>query len=391
MRVKEQLETAVCTAFILLVFVPAASTQQNVERSRRSRSSSVPASQVVQGNYFAFGPMAEISGTVDGDVYAFAGQVVVNGTVNGDLLVAGGRVSVSGAVAQDVRATGGHISVTGAVGRNLTVAAGNVELAPSAVVRRGLVALGSNVDVASPIDQSVKIAAGTAILSNRIGGDVDAAVETLRITSKAEIGGSVDYWSGREALISEGALIRGRITRRVPPETRELLPATFATLFAAWIFWLLISFVSTLILGLLSVRFLPRFHESAVTVLKQRPWESLGIGFVAVVVTPVVCAILFATVVAIPIALVLTAAYLILLYWGRIFAISRIGEAILARIRTSSSPGWAFVLGAIVYYLFALIPFVGWIVIRLVVLFGLGAELMAREEFYVSARSQELI
>jgi hypothetical protein len=37
----------------------------------------------------------------------------------------------------------------------------------------------------------------------------------------------------------------------------------------------------------------------------------------------------------------------------------------------------------IVYYLPAIIPVIGWLVIMLVVLFGLGAELAARRQFYV--------
>jgi len=66
------------------------------------RAASVPASQVIDRDYFAFGPLVEISGTVNGDVYAFGGQVLIDGRVNGDVLVAGGRVSVSGVVAQDL-------------------------------------------------------------------------------------------------------------------------------------------------------------------------------------------------------------------------------------------------------------------------------------------------
>jgi hypothetical protein len=81
---------------------------------------------------------------------------------------------------------------------------------------------------------------------------------------------------------------------------------------------LAISAVSTLILGLLSLRFLPRYHLSVVKVLSDKPWTSVGIGFVAAVVIPVACAILFATVFALPIALILTASYF-LLYYGRIF------------------------------------------------------------------------
>src|SRR4029453_1738218 len=60
----------------------------------------------------------------------------------------------------------------------------------------------------------------------------------------------------------------------------------------------------------------------------------------------------------------------------------RIGEFILARWRRASGRASAFVLGLFVYYLFAIIPFIGWLVVPLVVLFGLGAELIARKQFY---------
>jgi hypothetical protein len=159
----------------------------------------------------------------------------------------------------------------------------------------------------------------------------------------------------------------------------------------AWLLFLFVSFVSTLILGLLSVRFLPGFHQSAVTILRARPWASFGIGFVTIVVVPVVCALLFATVLAIPLALIFLGAFFILLYWCRIFTISRIGEAILRRFRPDPGPTAAFVLGLFVYYLFAIVPVIGWIVVPLVVLFGLGAELLARKELYITARRQGMI
>ena len=60
--------------------------------------------------------------------------------------------------------------------------------------------------------------------------------------------------------------------------------------------------------------------------------------------------------------------------------IGRIGEFILARFRPVSSRASALVLGLFVYYLLAIIPFIGWLVVPLVMLFGLGAELIARKQ-----------
>jgi hypothetical protein len=97
------------------------------------------------------------------------------------------------------------------------------------------------------------------------------------------------------------------------------------------------------------------------------------------------------TVFTIPIALILTASFFILLYWSRIFVIHRIGEAIVGRLRAAPGRFSAFLVGLFVYYLLAIIPVIGWLVVILVVLFGLGAELMARKEFYTAARRQEIL
>jgi len=383
---KQRIITAASIAALIFFVSTAAAQERARQRGSRSRAT-VPASQVVDGDYFAFGKTVEISGTINGDLYASGGQVIIDGRVNGDVLVAGGRVSLSGTVSQDVRAAGGQVAIVGNIGRNLTVAGGNVEIASSAVVHGGVVAAGGSVDLAAPVGSAAKIAAGTLIIANRIAGDVEAAVGTLRITSRAEIGGNVSYWSGQEAAVSEGARINGKIIRNVPPERPRFFPVAFF----GWLVFVSINFVCTLILGLLSARFLPRYHQSVITTLRERPWASLGIGFIAAVVLPVVCALLFATVLAIPLALILLVAFFILLYWSRIYAIGRIGESILTRLRPASSRASAFVLGLFVYYVLAVIPVVGWLVVPLVMLFGLGAELIARKQFYATARSQDLI
>jgi hypothetical protein len=259
------------------------------------------------------------------------------------------------------------------------------------VITGSLVAAGGNVHLAAPLEKGAKVAAGSLIISNRVGGDVEAAVGSLRITSKAVIRGGVDYVSQHGASVDPGARIQGQLTRRPPGPPGPSPEKVFAFFAALALVIMAVSFVSTLILGLLSLRFLPRYHQATVSTLRERPWASLGVGFVAAVVTPVAGAILFATVLGIPLALVLTAAYLIALYWGRIFALHRLGEAICHLFRASPRPGWAFVLGLVVYCVLALIPVVGWVVALLVVLSGLGAELIARKDVYVAARARDLI
>jgi hypothetical protein len=284
------------------------------------------------------------------------------------------------------------VTVSGTVGRNVTVLGGNVELTPGAMIGGSLVAAGGNVHLAAPLGGGATVAAGSLILSNRIDGDVDAAVGSLRIGPKADIRGRVAYLSQREASLDPAARLATPLTRRLPPARPRPSPGKiFAVLTAVTFAILAVSFVSTLVLGLLSLRFLPRYHEAAVRMLRERPWVALGVGFVAAVIIPVATAILFATILGIPLALILAAAYPIALYWGRIFALHRLGEALCRLVRANPRPEWVFVLGAVVYYLLALIPVLGWMLMLIVVCAGLGAELLARKAVYVAARAQEIL
>jgi hypothetical protein len=278
------------------------------------------------------------------------------------------------------------------VGRNVTVLGGNLELIPGAEVAGSLVAAGGNVHLAAPLGGGVTVASGSLIISNRVGGDVQAAVGSLRIGSKADIKGRVVYVSRHEAFVDPAAQIDRQIMRRLPPTMPRPSPGKVFALFAGLsLVTVAVSFVSTLVLGLLSLRFLPRYHQAAVNTLRERPWTSLGVGFVAAVVTPVVIAILLATILGIPLALILAAAYPIVLYWGRIFALHRIGDAIGRRFRANPQSAWVFVLGLVIYYLLAPIPVIGWLVTLVVTLSGLGSELMARKDFYLAARKQEIL
>ena len=374
---------------VVLAGGPSAAAPEERAAGRMGRTRSVAASEVINGDYFAAGSLVTISGTVNGDVYAVGGQVLIDGAVNGDVLVAGGRVSISGRVSQDVRVAGGQVTLSGDVGRNLTVAGGSVELTRGAAIKGSLVAAAGNIDLAAPVGRTARIAAGSVIVSGQIGESLDAVTGALTIASKAEVQGDVRYVSRRDASIDPGARIRGRLSRTVPPGRAPLRLA--AALTAGALILMAVSFVSTLVLGLLSIRFLPRYHGSAVAILRERPWPALGVGFLAAVVTPVVCGLLLATIVGAPLGLILAVSYLVLLYWGRIFVVSRIGETIAGRFRAAPGPRWTFVIGLVVYYVLALIPLVGRLVVALVVLFGLGAELIGRRELYLAARRQELL
>lgn len=352
----------------------------------------VPAGKVIDRDYFAFGQQVEISGTVNGDVYAVGGHVLVDGKVNGDLLVTGGAVTISGTVTQDVRVGGGHVAISGEIGRNVTVAGGNIQFAPAAAIRGGVVAAGGNVHLAGSIGRDVKVGAGNLTISDRIGGNLKAAAGAIRLTSKARVTGNLTYWSRAAASVDEHALVSGQIVRESLPDKLAPSPEELVGLLAAVkIAWIAMSFTSTLILGLLFLRFYPNATQKAVARLGEQPLSLLGLGFLTFVATPVAVVLLALTVLGLPLAIVLAAIYLIYLYLARIFVIAWAGQALLGVIGSAHRRQWAFVAGLIAYSLLQLIPLLGGLVTMAAVLFGLGALLFLKKDFYAVFRQQGMI
>ena len=347
----------------------------------------VAAGEVIDGDYIAAGEIVEISGTVNGDVYIVGGQILVDGEINGDLLAIGNTISISGRVAQNVRVLGGQVILSGEVGRNVTLAGMNIELTSSARVEGGVVIGASTVVLASPIKKNVRVGGRNLTLSNTIDGNLDAAVDAIRLTSKAEVRGDFTYWSNRLASIDETATIVGSITRKAPQYSFSL--ETVLGDFARFVrpFFILASFLTTLILGLLLTRFLPGYTRATVQTLRTRRWRSLTSGITALLIIPILFGLLIITVVGIPLGFIVLTLSSVLLYGARIFVMVLIGVLILERFGKESNDMRAFIVGLIVYSLLVLIPIIGWAISFLAVLFGLGAAIQTLKQRHFSKKS----
>ncbi len=352
----------------------------------------VPAGKIIDGDYFAVGKTVEISGVINGDAYIAAGQVLIDGTVNGDLLVSCGTLSILGTVSQDARIAAGRVTVSGEIGKNMTIGGGDIELTNSSSLHGGLVAAGGNILLGGPIGSNTKIAAGNATVSNRIDGNLDAVAGSLRLTSKAAVAGDLSYWSRQPASIDDKAQIAGNVIRKSIPEEYRLASQKIRDLLIGLSFLqIVINFISTLILGLLLIRYFPKYAVTSATVLKERPLASIGLGFLVLIVAPFVLALLMATVVGVPLALILTAWFLITLYLSRVFVIFWAGMFIVEKLKKEFCVQWSYIVGLLVYYLCAAIPIIGGLIVFLVILWGLGASLLTKKRFYLDLRSQDLV
>ena len=346
--------------------------------------------QEVQGDYFAFGAHVEISGTVHGDVYAAGGEVLVDGIVDGDLIVGGGEVRVSGEVTQDVRIAGGTVTLSGKIHRNATIAGGDVHLTDSSHLKGSAVIGAGNLLLGGSIDGNVRIGAGNVTLSKTIGGDLAVAAPAIRLTSRASVGKNVIYWSDDEPSIDEGATVLGTVTRRPIPEVfkgEEVRRGFVGMKLVGG----MVSFTSTLVLGLLLLRIYPVFTPRVASTIQEQPWVVLGVGGALLFGVPMLIVLCMVSILGIPIGLMLGAMYVVTLYLGRVFVMLWLGQRLLRWVSGSSSAARAFIAGLVVYFIFSLVPLVGGLITLLTIATGFGAILMTKKELVVRLREQQLV
>ena len=138
----------------------------------------------------------------------------------------------------------------------------------------------------------------------------------------------------------------------------------------------LLKLLAAIAAGLIFVYLLKRFTGEVIRGSLRKFWLNLGIGFGALILTPVACILLAISVIGLWVAGILGVLYVLLLILSSVFA-SIIFGTWLIKVLTKRQEyiiDWkAVVVGVILIKLLALIPFIGWIPALIFFLIGLGA------------------
>jgi cytoskeletal protein CcmA (bactofilin family) len=311
----------------------------------------ISADETVDGDLYASGGRILIEGTVDGDLIAAAGQVTISGQVSGDLMASGGAVDISGEVGGDARVAAGQATVSGSIGEDLILASGQATVSESGEVGEDLV-----------------FGSGRMTMNGTVGGDV------LGATGNYDRQGTVHG--------TENVTIR---EAEAPTTADRILDAVQ-------------RLISLLLVAALFLWLAPRYLEEPTQMLKQKPWASLGVGFVGVIAFGVALFLVIVVAVLLGIGMALVglsdlvgaivfaalAAIVLLCFVFFLMAVfgapAWVGMAIgsVAVSLDSAARRWAaLIIGLIIVVALTSIPVVGGWLGLLVVLFGLGAGVLA--------------
>jgi cytoskeletal protein CcmA (bactofilin family) len=326
----------------------------------------VTSGEVIDGDLYVAGKTIIIDSTINGDLIAAGQTIMVNGTVNGSIIAAAQTVNINGEVTHAVRVIGETLNIGGTIGRDLLAAVGNFSTTSTAEIGGDLL-----------------LGAGIARIDGLIKGDINSGVKSLTIASTASIQGKLNYISGKEANIQSGAQIKGTINHKLP-EVKEKQVAGIG------LWWIVIGFLMTLVLGIIIVLLAPRRVKAVTESIRTHPWASLGWGAVILVATPIVALIVCITIIGLPLGLIALVFYAITIYVTQIFVGLLIGQLIIGafrKIETRAALVGALALGLAILRLLRLIPFVGFFFGLATVLFGLGAILVSERKLRAEVKN----
>lgn len=302
---------------------------------------------------FRFDDVVEVSAHVTGDVYALGQDVVLRGPIDGDVLLVGGDIAIQDAVHGSVRAIGDTVRLEGTVGKNVSVVARTLTINSDARITGNLSFLGESIVIANTIEGATQIA-------------LFRAGET-RIAKGAVMSGPVTLYASEAPIVDTSAMLRTPIERHDAFWRADTIGDV--------IFHRIISFFGLFLIGLVFVHLLPRPSLVIASIMNTKPWNQLLWGLGLLVLPPIVAILLAFTVIGIPLAMMLGALWMIVVYSARVFVGLTIGFMILSRLdrkRTIQSLVVVLLVGVLLLAVAESVPVIGPFVTIFATLWGLG-------------------
>jgi hypothetical protein len=333
----------------------------------------LPVQQQVSDDLYVAAGTATIAGDAAEDVFAVGGTIALTGSVGGDAAIFGGTIQLLGPVTGDVRVAGGTISANEHIGGDMMVAGGTVHLLSGARVQGDLIVAGGQVVIDGIVDGAVRMAGGQLTINGTVNGNVSArADKEIIMGSSAHVGGTVSYTGAHNPAPKTG-------------KTNMAFPIGAMLAMAALITGM--KMIAFLGLGVLLVwvwrkQSLELFSDACGSF-----WSTLGKGFAYAILVPIAAILLLISFVGTLAGVIAILVYIIAWIFASVMAGMFLGSWVVKVFKKNAAmklTWWSGLLGIILLGFISMIPFIGWIVVKVLGLLMFGAIAHAVHRFLES-------
>ncbi|MBN2306697.1 hypothetical protein JXD20_01820 [Candidatus Peregrinibacteria bacterium] len=371
------------TLFAALLFLPTF-----VQAATFQAGEEIYIDQSTSDDLYTSGGILSVTEEVSGDLIAAGGKVMLRGRITQDLTALGGNLMIDGEVDDDIRVIGGSIHINAIAKDDLMGVGGDVTLTDNTFVGGDVNLIGGSLVLGGVINGDMRLAGASIYLNADVKGDVTLlSFEKITFGPRARIQGTLTY-AAEEPLKMPANLVKGGIIFKEIETSRvkENLPAIMAG-------FSIFSFLATLFFGLILLWLCRYYILHASEIAYDATLKTVGVGFLALILSPIMVLILLITTVGIPAALALLVLWLVFLYMAKVMAAMLIGFK-LVRVTDKSKfirMFGSFTLGAVIYTLIDMVPVVGWVINLVFVLIALGAMTLYEFELFYQLRKKKIV
>jgi len=356
--------------FLALILVPIGLAQ--AAQTKSDDSVYVANDEIINGNLYAAGKTIVVDGSISGDLIAVAQTIKVNGRIEGDIIGVAQDIIVNGEAGGNIRVLGNSVTINGTVLRNVNAFGNNLSFGPNSHIGWDMYLAGSSIEARGTIDGGLSGYANHALLAGKVGKDVNLkmngklSAQKIVITPEAIINGDIIYTAKNGAQISEKASIAGKIEQKAP-ENRNI------NWFWLWLWGKTFEILAALSVGLVLIFIFKNITFKVIKSIEEKPFQTLLPGLVMTFILPPIALVLIFTLIGIPLALIIAAWWLAMIYVAKIIFAILFGQFLIKKIiKKEVSPFLSLVIGVVLCWLLFAIPYVGWILGLIAIWFGLG-------------------
>ena len=358
--------------------------------------SSSPSADFIQTNSFSIGEdgiisddlwlaarSIEIKGQAKNDLFLLAGAESWNekegtirlaGRFENDIWAIGTKVELNGFVRDHVRLLAKNITIAGTVSNDSIFIGNSVQVTGSAQFDRETLIFGEHVVLEGNIGGNVMVLCKSATLSGHFGGNVRVMATDIVVLPQARIGGDLIYRSPAEVVLDKGVVLGGKLEREQEALKQEQGRKLFSwpsLMMQAWLFF------GAMCVGAFVLFLFPAFVDESAAQIRNSFWKSMLVGFVMVGLVPMACFFLAVSLIALPLAMLMAASLMILMYTSKILVGLMIGMLIVRRRPAGLKAFPVMGLGLALLYAAAGAGLSGAIVSFFIICLGLGGMTLA--------------
>ncbi len=297
-----------------------------------------------------------------------AGNTITNkANIDGISFIAGNEITTEGVSTYGIYA-GNNINIKENILKDLFVAGNKITIYEDAVIGRDIFIAGANVTIKTNIARDLRIGANNINISGiTINGDAYLYADNIILDENTIINGKLTYPEDAKINGLDLAQVRDIVkTKKVDVEIKKnnasIIKNTILNICAGIIIMLILFYM------------IPKSKErlDKVDLKIDSIIKTICIGFLILILIPMIFVITVFTNILTPFALILACIYGISIYLGSLLSAYIIGSLLTKKIFKKDNQYLALVIGIILVKLVKLVPYIGNFISVLCLLYGIG-------------------